>query len=240
MAPKFFSMSLTDGEGFLIPLGIGGTPESGQDLQMLLVGYDDGKEGAESRTKYLNGSAFQLERTEDQEYIKEAPGIGFMNWDRDTKSTLLMFDPDAPERVGSDVAGEKGPFLHWLVTDIGPGAPAGKNMAARKLKTGTTVVDYTPPAPTRGKHRYIFVEFVQTGEVKVNSTARAKWDIKGFLAANKSVLTAISFNYVYVSAGKEAALGPPNPPGKTGLAWDRPWYKTNQENLEKYGEDAYF
>jgi len=83
------------------------------------------------------------------------------------------------------------------------------------------------PAPPKGKHRYIFIEFEQIGEVKVANTERKQWDIKGFLADNKDVLRAVALNYCYCSFNREAAAGPPCAPRKNGTSCDKEWYPLN-------------
>jgi phosphatidylethanolamine-binding protein (PEBP) family uncharacterized protein len=228
--------ALKDAEDYLGSVGIAGdkslsiTPLG--DLQMLNVQYEDGKEGKESRG-VMNGMDFQYEKREDL-FLQQKPKVGLANIFTGTMSTLIMIDPDAPERKGPDKAGDKGPWLHWMITDIGTTTKGKKE--TRDIVNGNEKVPYSTPAPNKGKHRYIFIEFIQTGDLKLDSLERAKWDLKGFYAKNKKVLTPIAINFMYVSADREAAAAPPNPPHKTGNAGDKEWYATHQENLDKYGE----
>ena len=209
-------MSCRDAEMYVNSVGIP-TPEcptapTMPQFQMVMVGYDDGLENKESRAKHLNGSCFQFE-VDDDKFLQKAPTVRMAC--RDKKSTLLMIDPDAPDRVAAETAGEFGPWLHWLVTDCDEDAQ------------GTVRCPYMGPAPPKGKHRYIFIEFEQTGEVKVASIERKQWDIKGFLADNKDVLRAVALNYYYCSFNREAAAGPPCAPRKNGTSCDKEWYPSN-------------
>ena len=213
-----YSLSLGDAESYLKPLGVHGPPESWNgELECLSVGYNDGKEGKESRSKYLNGSCFQF-MVDDDRFLQNKPRVTFAN---KGSSTLVFLDPDAPDRVAEDMPGGNGPYLHWLVTDATGDEPS----------TGKELCPYQGPAPPQGKHRYIFIEFEQSGPVTVGSVERKAWDFKGFLAVNKKVLTPKAINFYYCSKDIKAAAGPPNPPHRTGNATDLPWYP-------QYGEPA--
>ena len=105
--------------------------------------------------------------------------------------TLLMIDPDAPAPRSTrrrHLPGARGPYLHWLVTDI-----EGKDVC---FFGGAERVSYVGPAPPGGggAHRYAFVLFEQRDARSVTVPAgletdappskRRRWDIEGFLAAN--------------------------------------------------------
>ena len=105
--------------------------------------------------------------------------------------TLLMIDPDAPAPRSTrrrNLPGARGPYLHWLVTDI-----EGKDVC---FFGGAERVSYVGPAPPGGggAHRYAFVLFEQRDARSVTVPAgletdappskRRRWDIEGFLAAN--------------------------------------------------------
>jgi hypothetical protein len=105
--------------------------------------------------------------------------------------TLLMIDPDAPAPRSTrrrHLPGARGPYLHWLVTDI-----EGKDVC---FFGGAERVSYVGPAPPGGggAHRYAFVLFEQRDarsvampaglETDAPPSKRRRWDIEGFLAAN--------------------------------------------------------
>jgi hypothetical protein len=204
MPAKLYSLALTDAERFLHTLG----PDFPGEKQLLPVGYDDGKEGKESRGKYINGASFQFERGPDQ-FLQQKPVVRTASWaQKGVTSTIVMFDPDAPDRAGSHdedhpdgkQVGDKGPWLHWLVTGC-------KETAA----TGTEQIAYQGPAPPKGKHRYIFVEFEELQEPKLNKMERARYDLRGFVSLNKGRLKPIAINFYYCSANKadaELEFGP--------------------------------
>jgi phosphatidylethanolamine-binding protein (PEBP) family uncharacterized protein len=102
-----------------------------------------------------------------------------------------MIDPDAPAPRSTrrrHLPGARGPYLHWLVTDI-----EGKDVC---FFGGAERVSYVGPAPPGGggAHRYAFVLFEQRDarsvampaglETDAPPSKRRRWDIEGFLAAN--------------------------------------------------------
>ena len=108
--------------------------------------------------------------------------------------------------------GAWGPYLHWLVTDIEADAftpfaesetttrrakRKQKDETAREETRAAPRVSYVGPSPPGGggAHRLAFVLFEQGDERSVTSvppglaidappSARRRWDIEGFLAAN--------------------------------------------------------
>ena len=171
-----YSLSLYDGEDWLTANGIPKPPcptsPKFPQFQCLQVAYNDGaKEPKDSRGR-LNGACFQFEKDDDT-FLQTAPTVHMAS--RDKLSTLIMIDPDAPDRKSKKESGEMGPYLHWFLTDC-----------EKTAKSGKVQMEYMGPAPPKGKHRYIFVEFEQIGSVVVPPvTDRAKWDLAGFLTANK-------------------------------------------------------
>ena len=116
--------------------------------------------------------------------------------------TLLMIDPDAPAPRSTrrrHLPGARGPYLHWLVTDIEADIEAravageGKDVC---FFGGAERVSYVGPSPPSGggAHRYAFVLFEQRDargvavpaglETDAPPSKRRRWDIEGFLAAN--------------------------------------------------------
>ena len=181
-----YSMSTTDAEPYLKSVGVNPPEQSNgyPEFELMQVRYTDldpktskPKEGRETRG-ICNGSCFQYEKEDDAAtFLKEVPICKSAR--REMMTTMLMIDPDAPDRVNKegDCAGANGPYLHWLVTDV---VTTTKN-------SGETKCPYMGPDPPKGKHRYIFVEFEQPNPVVVTSIQREKWDFKGFLAANPTL-----------------------------------------------------
>lgn len=108
-------------------------------------------------------------------------------WTLEDACTLLMLDPDAPERSEDpSLPGKRGPWLHWMVTDC-KGTTEG----------AYTCCDYQAPQPAIGTHRYIFV--LLKGAVPSKKTdQRISFDLPGFIKSHN--LTPISANFCYVSA----------------------------------------
>ena len=128
---------------------------------------------------------------------------------RNRRFALLMIDPDAPAPRSArrrHLPGAWGPYLHWLVTDIEAdcfacassekASPESAHTTGSRERNDETRVAYVGPAPPGGggAHRYAFVLFEQTGarsvalpsslETDAPPSARRRWDIQGFLAAN--------------------------------------------------------
>ncbi|KAK9824269.1 hypothetical protein WJX72_009084 [[Myrmecia] bisecta] len=101
---------------------------------------------------------------------KHAPEVHIKGQGSDTKYSLLLTDPDAPDPE-KPVNRE---WLHWLVVNIPPSGDLSK---------GEEVVPYMGPAPPIGVHRYVFSVFRQPGNVKVSKApSRAKFSTRGFAA----------------------------------------------------------
>jgi len=78
--------------------------------------------------------------------------------------TLLCWDPDAP----------KASWLHWMVVNCEGTGP----------ESGTTVVEWAPPSPPSGTHRYIFGLYKSKNPVNPGSPSRPGFDPAAFAAAN--------------------------------------------------------
>jgi hypothetical protein len=88
---------------------------------------------------------------------------------------LICLDPDAPES----------PRLHWF------------------RRGNKDLVKYKGPAPTLGKHRYIFVLFKGfKGFKKPTSLKRNKWNAKQFIHDNKYLLKPVKINFFYCYSDK--------------------------------------
>jgi phosphatidylethanolamine-binding protein (PEBP) family uncharacterized protein len=80
-----------------------------------------------------------------------------------TYYTLIMFDPDAPSPD----------WLHYLIVNI-------KGMNKDEL------IEYSPPNPPSGTHRYIFLLCTQQDKLSLNKiTQRENFNTKYFLTTNK-------------------------------------------------------
>lgn len=73
------------------------------------------------------------------ERVEEAPTV---EWSGDKPYTLLVLDPDAPDRASATSNGSFGPFLHLLLNRNTDG-------------TDDVKVSYMPPAPPKGNHRCV-------------------------------------------------------------------------------------
>lgn len=89
--------------------------------------------------------------------------------------TIIMFDPDAPYGFDDkDRLSANRTYLHWLITNISFDQQG-------KQKTLSTAMDYTPPSPPFGTHRYRFILFQQPKRIKMNPiTKRESFDVAAF------------------------------------------------------------
>ena len=89
--------------------------------------------------------------------------------------TLMMIDPDAPNRTHPVSRS----WVHWLVTNIGDA----------DVTKGEIIMDYNPPSPPAGtgEHRYVFLLFKQDGRVTAGNVGpeRGKFDVNKFVKKNK-------------------------------------------------------
>jgi len=155
-------------------------------LPTLHVSYGDNK---------VEGAATQFNASTDR-FLTEPPTVTWGKRLCKGPCTVLMLDPDAPERSDDPdgaTPGRYGPWLHGIWTDCHRGP-----QSASKCKTE---VSYWPPHPPAGNHRYILLLYKQTGgEVTVSKDQRLrkKWDVQGFLKANPGLEpAAINFFYSY-------------------------------------------
>lgn len=86
--------------------------------------------------------------------------------------TLVMVDPDAPD---PDAPVDKF-FLHWLVINLQSSAPL----------SNSTLLPYMPPAPPKGRHRYVFKLYEQSEELHIQPPAsRVKFRLREFEKAQR-------------------------------------------------------
>ncbi|CAF3838656.1 unnamed protein product [Rotaria sp. Silwood1] len=120
---------------------------------------------------------YQDKRIHDEDLLKKAdtqiaPHVQ-INVKTDPKMpffTLLMVDPDAPQR-GNEIAG---PWLHWIKASF----------KENYVNSGTTLADYQGPTPPdgTGPHQYIFLLYksatdeivFDSGTIGVNDSRKHK------------------------------------------------------------------
>lgn len=170
-APTGPADSMQDAELFLSKHGV---PAG---LPRLTVDYA-GRLLSASSSQYVKSKAAHR-------FLQEEPTC---TWTLSEPCTLLMVDPDAPERnEDASMPGKRGPWLHWMMTDC-KGTTEG----------GFTTCDYMAPQPAIGNHRYIFILCKGTIESK-KTDQRISFDLQGFLKSNN--LHPVAANFCYVSAG---------------------------------------
>ena len=110
--------------------------------------------------------------------------------DPDKLYTLIMLDPDAPDRKRHKARN----WLHWLVVDI------SKN----DVSTGKEIMEYEPPEPPpgTGKHRYVFYYLQQEGPSANRFTAgRTAFSIRRY-AREHHLLSAVSAFFYFTAEEK--------------------------------------
>jgi len=92
------------------------------------------------------------------------PRVTFAAAKPDTRYTLVLTDPDAPDRA-SHVYRE---FVHWVVSDLTFAADG-------TAEAGTTVLPYVGPGPpcNSGLHRYVFLLYEQPAGAEPAALAAA-------------------------------------------------------------------
>ena len=78
--------------------------------------------------------------------------------------TIIIYDPDAPNPS----------FLHWLIV----------NIPEDKIQDGDTIVDYKPPTPPSGQHRYYVNLYKQTRPLQLSPPERSRFNIQQFVQKN--------------------------------------------------------
>lgn len=79
--------------------------------------------------------------------------------------TLIIYDPDSPSPS----------YLHWLVV----------NIPEDRVADGDTVVEYVPPTPPSGTHRYFVALFKQSTRISVPSLDRSGFSLDSFVTKYK-------------------------------------------------------
>mmetsp|Transcript_452 Transcript_452/g.863 ORF Transcript_452/g.863 Transcript_452/m.863 type:complete len:224 (+) Transcript_452:48-719(+) len=172
------SCDRSDAELYLKPLGVP------SNLKPLRVEYPDHGRRLHCGAQYY---------VRPDRHLADAPVVTWSVLPGE-KFTLLMVDPDAPDRhADGSKAGTFGPWLHWLLTGCD----------GSTLRCSDTPVGYSGPAPPMGNHRYIFLLLKEKAAAEgpsltgVSTSERGRWALDRFLTDNRDVLepTALSFYY---------------------------------------------
>nr|ANS56327.1 FT-like protein [Cephalotaxus sinensis] len=124
--------------------------------------------------------------------IKPRVDIGGDGQDLRTFYTLIMTDPDAPSPSDPTLR----EYLHWMVADI---------PATTSASLGVEMMNYEPPRPTIGIHRFVFVLFKQVGRQTVSPPpSRSNFNTRSFAQRHAlgSPLAAVYFNAQKETAGR--------------------------------------
>jgi phosphatidylethanolamine-binding protein (PEBP) family uncharacterized protein len=112
----------------------------------------------------------------DKAITLEAPQINFKQ-SSNKLYTLLMWDPDAPAQPS---------WAHWIVINL-----SKPNNISDPRKT---LLEYSPPSPPSGAHRYFFGLFEQTsGEINPSIPLRPNFNFREFIIQNNLSLVAELF-----------------------------------------------
>jgi len=125
----------------------------------------------------------QLERSQVQTAPDFKIKTAISNSQTPNHYTLIMWDPDVP--TASQPA-----WAHYIVTDINP-----------NRQRGITLLDYMPPSPPSGIHRYFFTLYKQAASLAAAVDAipqRPNFDLAAFVAANQ--LQKAAETYIKVAA----------------------------------------
>ncbi len=107
-----------------------------------------------------------------------APNIRYTKPDQEF-STLLIWDPDAPAKS----------YVHWLIVNI-PGS---------QISAGQEIIDYKPPTPPSGIHRYFVTLYNQSGKINISVPPKREFfNVSAF--EKKFGLTKFGEKMVKVSA----------------------------------------
>ncbi|KAH9295801.1 hypothetical protein KI387_039389 [Taxus chinensis] len=124
--------------------------------------------------------------------IKPHVEIGGNTQDLRTFYTLIMTDPDAPSPSDPTLR----EYLHWMVADI---------PATTSASLGVELMNYEPPRPTIGIHRFVFMLFKQVGRQSVSPPpSRGSFNTRSFTQRHGlgSPVAAVYFNAQKETAGR--------------------------------------
>jgi phosphatidylethanolamine-binding protein (PEBP) family uncharacterized protein len=155
----------------------GGNPENPDILANTGAPYPSGQPDIDFNVKFQpniknSGTIFGNKMTKSE--AKAILSRPYTSWKAPAENklyTFLCWDPDIepPDAAGNSIPNNG--YLHWLVINCN-----GKNE-----ESGQQIVDWTPPSPPSGEHRYIFAIFEQKGPLQINpAPPREKFNISEF------------------------------------------------------------
>jgi phosphatidylethanolamine-binding protein (PEBP) family uncharacterized protein len=112
------------------------------------------------------------------EEVKTAPHINFTA--SDGTYTLIMWDPDVPTAA-------KPAWVHYIIT----------NMTSNSQQ-GDILLEYIPPTPPSGVHRYFFTLYKEAAVVGPAPSQRGNFSVSEFVAANQ--MYKVAETYIKVAA----------------------------------------
>jgi len=135
------------------------------DVKYLRKQYNAGKNNANNFIIQYNGKQVHNEEVLKKADTQTVPTVQ-INLKTDPQMpyfTLLMVDPDAPQR-GNEIAG---PWLHWIKASF----------TENNVDSGTTLADYQGPTPPdgTGPHQYIILLYKSaTDEIALDGGVKRK------------------------------------------------------------------
>ncbi|NBO71085.1 MAG: hypothetical protein EBU66_12985 [Bacteroidetes bacterium] len=155
----------------------GGNPENPDILANTGAPYPSGQPDIDFNVKFQpniknSGTIFGNKMTKSE--AKAILSRPYTSWKAPAENklyTFLCWDPDIepPDAAGNSIPNNG--YLHWLVINCN-----GKNE-----ESGQQIVDWTPPSPPSGEHRYIFAIFEQKESLQINpAPPREKFNISEF------------------------------------------------------------
>ena len=86
------------------------------------------------------------------------PIVKVKNLNKNSYYSLIMYDIHAPYKESPIYS----PFIHWIVINIeGKLFDDGYNYSIYKKRSTCTSIEYFPPSPPKGVHKYIFEIYEQ-------------------------------------------------------------------------------
>ncbi|CAF0967456.1 unnamed protein product [Rotaria sordida] len=140
------------------------------------VRRDNRKRKHDFVVQYRENESLDGDNLLSKEETQSQPKVEVENIDNTSYRTLIMVDPDAPNRDDP----VKGPVLHWLVA----------NFQHNNLTDGHTLYSYNGPAPPAGSgtHRYIFLLYQSIDKIpekKFESTQRLRFPLQQYVTDNR-------------------------------------------------------
>jgi hypothetical protein len=147
-------------------------PGCDESLPMLSVKFGD---------VTIQGDSSRFHKSEHK-FLQELPEV---TWDESLgECTVAYYDPDAPQDPTKN-----GPFGNWQWLVVG---------CVGSLKKEKECMPHDGPnSPPPENHRYVFVLFQHTGEVKKPSGPPKEWNFYHFVKDNKDSLKPVALNFFW-------------------------------------------